>query len=71
MPHQPSSLQHGVTWQFGTEDGNEVVICGNSSDGFVTVRPAEPNKVLSTAQALNLLKSRGYMIKDDVPLTVS
>lgn len=42
-----------------------------SSDGFVTVRPAEPNKVLSTAQALNLLKSRGYIIKDDVPLTVS
>ena len=42
-----------------------------SSDGFVTVRPAEPNKVLSTAQALNLLKSRGYIIKDDVPSTVS
>lgn len=42
-----------------------------SPDGFVTVRPAEPNKVLSTAQALNLLKSRGYIIKDDVPLTVS
>jgi len=41
------------------------------SDGFVTVRPAKSNKVLSTAQALNLLKSRDYIIKDDVPSTVS
>ena len=36
-----------------------------SSDGFISDRPIKNNKVLSTSQALELLRRRGYVIKDD------
>ena len=36
-----------------------------SSDGFISDRPIKKNKVLSTSQALELLRRRGYVIKDD------
>ncbi len=39
-------------------------------EGFLESRPVKEGKVLSTSQALNLLKQRGYIIKDDVgPVT--
>jgi transposase len=40
-----------------------------SSKGYfaATERPDCPNKTISTAQALNLLRVRGYIIKDDPP----
>lgn len=34
-------------------------------DGFLESRPVVKEKVLTTSQALNLLKQRGYIIKDD------
>ena len=34
-------------------------------DGFLESRPVNKEKVLTTSQALNLLKQRGYLIKDD------
>ncbi len=37
-----------------------------TSDGYLIQRPAEEKKTLTTAQALNLLKSRGFIIKDDL-----
>ena len=37
---------------------------------FLDSRPVNKEKVLTTSQALNLLKQRGYFIKDD-PLSVS
>ena len=39
-------------------------------EGFLDSRPVNKEKVLTTSQALNLLKQRGYFIKDD-PLSVS
>ena len=39
-------------------------------DGFLELRPVTKEKVLTTSQALNLLKLRGYVIKDD-PLPTS
>ena len=36
-----------------------------SAQGYLTDRPAQTNWVLTTQQALNLLKSRGFIIKDD------
>ena len=39
-------------------------------DGFFESRPVSKEKVLTTSQALNLLKQRGYLIKDD-PLSTS
>ena len=39
-------------------------------EGFLESRPVKEEKVLSTSQALNLLKKRGYIIKDE-PLAVS
>ena len=39
-------------------------------DGFLESRPVSKEKVLTTSQALNLLKQRGYLIKDD-PLSTS
>jgi len=39
-------------------------------DGFLESRPADESKTLTASQALNLLKSRGYIIKDD-PVTAS
>jgi len=39
-------------------------------EGFLEQRPVKENKVLTTSQALNLLKQRGYTIKDE-PATAS
>lgn len=39
-------------------------------EGYLEARPVNKEKVLTTSQALNLLKQRGYIIKDDaVPIT--
>lgn len=39
-------------------------------EGFLEQRPVNDSKVLTASQALNLLKQRGYTIKDDaVPVT--
>jgi len=39
-------------------------------EGFLEQRPVNESKVLTTSQALNLLKQRGYIIKDDgVPVS--
>ena len=35
-------------------------------EGFLESRPVNESKILTTSQALNLLKQRGYTIKDDV-----
>ena len=41
-----------------------------TSEGFLEPRPVNKSKILTTSQALNLLKQRGYIIKDDVvPVT--
>ncbi|MCM1234005.1 MAG: IS110 family transposase, partial [Ruminococcus flavefaciens] len=41
-----------------------------SPEGYFTERPLSQTQVLTTQQALNLLKSRGFIIKDDPsPLT--
>ena len=41
-----------------------------TSEGFLESRPVNKSKILTTSQALNLLKQRGYIIKDDVvPVT--
>ena len=37
-----------------------------TAEGFLESRPVNESKVLTTSQALNLLKQRGYTIKDDV-----
>ena len=37
-------------------------------DGYLAPRPVKAEKVLTTSQALNLLKLRGYVIKDDVAI---
>ena len=34
-------------------------------EGFLETRPVNESKVLTTSQALNLLKQRGYIIKDE------
>ena len=39
-------------------------------EGFLESRPVKEDKILSTSQALNLLRQRGYVIKDE-PLAVS
>lgn len=39
-------------------------------DGFLELRPVNESKTLTTSQALNLLKQRGYIIKDE-PVTAS
>ena len=39
-------------------------------EGFLESRPVKEEKILTTSQALNLLKLRGYVIKDD-PLPTS
>ena len=39
-------------------------------EGFLESRPVNETKILTTSQALNLLKQSGYTIKDDaVPVT--
>ena len=35
-------------------------------EGFLESRPVKKSKILTASQALNLLKQRGYIIKDDV-----
>ena len=42
-----------------------------SADGFLMDRSVDKKKTLSTAEAIKLLKSHGYIIKDspDDPLT--
>ena len=35
-------------------------------EGFLESRPENEVKVLTTSQALNLLKQQGYVIKDDI-----
>ena len=39
-------------------------------DGYLTPRPVKKEKVLTTSQALNLLKLRGYVIKDDIAAAI-
>ena len=39
-------------------------------EGFLESRPVSKEKILTTSQALNLLRQRGYLIKDD-PLSAS
>ena len=34
-------------------------------EGFLESRPVKEEKILSTSQALNLLRQRGYVIKDE------
>ncbi len=41
-----------------------------TSEGFLESRPVNDSKTLTTSQALNLLKQRGYIIKDE-PATAS
>ena len=42
-----------------------------SPDGYLSPRPVKTEKVLTTSQALNLLKLRGYIITDDLSDVVS
>ena len=35
-------------------------------EGFLESHPVKDSKILTTSQALNLLRQRGYVIKDDV-----
>ena len=36
-----------------------------TAEGFLESRPVKSEKILSTSQALNLLRQRGYVIKDE------
>ena len=40
-------------------------------EDYLAPRPVKKDKILTTSQALNLLKLRGYIIKDDPPVAVS
>ena len=41
-----------------------------TTEGFLESRPVNESKILTTSQALNLLKQRGYIIKDEAyPVT--
>lgn len=42
-----------------------------TAEGYLEVRPSDETKILTTQQALNLLKSRGYVIKDDLTLNTT
>ena len=42
-----------------------------SAEGYLVDRPENKSMILSKSQALNLLKSRGYIIKDDVSIDES
>ena len=42
-----------------------------TAEGSLAPRPVKTEKILTTSQALNLLKLRGYVIKDDLPVTAS
>ena len=41
-----------------------------SPDGFLSDRPVDDVKVLTMSQALELLRLRGYVLKDDSPVAV-
>ena len=36
-----------------------------TAEGHLAPKPVKKDKILTTSQALNLLKLRGYVIKDD------
>ena len=36
-----------------------------TAEGYLSPRPVRKDKILTTSQALSLLKLRGYVIKDD------
>ena len=38
-----------------------------TAEGYLAPRPVKEEKILTISQALNLLKLRGYVIKDDLP----
>jgi hypothetical protein len=40
-----------------------------SAKGYLADRPSNPSLVLTKTQALNLLRSRGYVIKDEEDIT--
>lgn len=40
-------------------------------EGFLASRPVNKSKVLTASQALNLMRQRGYIIKDDVTLAMN
>ena len=42
-----------------------------TAEGYLAPRPVKTEKILTTSQALNLLKLRGYVIKDGLPVTAS
>ena len=42
-----------------------------TAEGYLAPHPVKKEKILTTSQALNLLKLRGYVIKDDLPATAS
>ena len=42
-----------------------------TAEGYLSPRPVKIEKILTASQALNLLKLRGYVIKDDLPVTAS
>ena len=42
-----------------------------TAEGYLASRPVKKGKILTASQALNLLKLRGYVIKDDLPSTAS
>ena len=42
-----------------------------TAEGYLAPQPVKTEKILTTSQALNLLKLRGYVIKDDLPVTAS
>jgi transposase len=42
-----------------------------TAEGYLAPRPVKEEKILTTSQALTLLKLRGYVIKDDLPDAVS
>ena len=42
-----------------------------TAEGYLAPRPVKKEKILTASQALNLLKLRGYVIKDDLPSTAS
>lgn len=42
-----------------------------TAEGYLEERPSDEAKILTTQQALNLLKSRGYVIKDELALNTT
>ncbi|MFV0342872.1 MAG: hypothetical protein ACK5JH_08250 [Anaerocolumna sp.] len=40
-------------------------------EGFLESRPVSESKILTSSQALNLMRQRGYVIKDDVSTAIN